>query len=125
MVMSDHSGWHPPLALPPHLLDPARTPWRAQASVNLRQQAMFIKLEGGKKNKKFLLPFQNILASKNKPMGEVWPPNQEQLSKCGGQLLDWRLDICLRPQECMKATILDPWKKAYLVTIPIPFNRSA
>ena len=94
--------------------------WRAVASVDLQEGAMFIKVDGPMGIKKsFKLPFCNILATKN----HQWPPSKERLSlEPNLDLTRWELDVCVNPWADIRATIRDPWRKAYLMTIPVRFE---
>ena len=68
--------------------------------------------------KSFKLPFQNILTTKGGRPEDVWPPSKSDLSKCA-DIGDWAIDVMISPVESIRATIVDPWKKAYLLTIPV------
>lgn len=68
--------------------------------------------------KSFKLPFQNILTTKGGKPEDVWPPSKADLSKCA-DIGDWAIDVMIYPVESIRATIVDPWKKAYLLTIPV------
>ncbi|TRY75737.1 hypothetical protein TCAL_09857 [Tigriopus californicus] len=115
VVYSRQGEWFPPwrselwMTEDPH--------WSSQASVDLSEGSMFIRVEGPTGIKKsFKLPFSNIFASKS---GEVdWPPSIEKMADCS-DLADWVLDICVNPWAHIKATIRDPWHKSYLMTIPV------
>ena len=81
-----------------------------------------IKVEGIGSNaghkKSFKLPFQNILTTKGGKPEDVWPPSKADLSKCA-DIGDWAIDVMIYPVESIRATIVDPWKKAYLLAIPV------
>jgi hypothetical protein len=80
---------------------------------------MLIKVEGAENGvkKSFKLPFQNILATKG-TKAQAWPPSKADLRKCS-DISDWAIDVLIYPTECIRATIVDPWRKAYLLTIPV------
>lgn len=110
--------WHPPLSTLGWMRpDPY---WRAVASVDLEEGAMFIKVDGPAGIKKsFKLPFCNILATKN----HQWPPSRERLGlEPNLDLARWELDVCVNPWADIRATIRDPWRKAYLMTVPVRFE---
>jgi hypothetical protein len=67
----------------------------------------------------FTIPFSNIFASSRTASSTAtWPPSEEMMSQCD-DLSRWELDMCVDPYTDIKATVTDPWKKAYLLTIPV------
>lgn len=112
VIRNGNYFWHPPLNLN-LFLGPADN-WRHSASVDLSSESMLIKLEAPDRVKKsFKLPFRNIR--------ENWPPNGTQ----GGVTpTDWAVDILVNVfSDDFKATIRDPWKKTYLVHLPLNMRK--
>ena len=116
VMRTDVPAWHPPSVL----TSADSSEWSATACVNLEDAAMLIKVEGAASGarKSFKLPFQNILATKGEE--SAWPPSKADVRRCpSGDLGDWSIDVLIHPSECVRATIVDPWKKAYLLAIPV------
>ncbi len=117
------SSWHPPLA--PAAV--SEVDWRAEGSVNLSTESMKIKLTLPTTGvRKFMLPFQHIFSARQS--GEGVTTTQQQASRGPADYSDWRLDIALRlaDDDCdedgaatVKAAVVDPWKRPYLVSIPL------
>lgn len=112
------SDWHPPLLLPSeHNLGH----WTVNASVNVCEGVMYLRLTGPYRvNRSFMLPFKNILATSKRHQNSqaIWPPCEEMMDQCD-DLRKWVLNACIDPYQHIKATIIDPWNKAYILTIPV------
>ena len=114
------SPWQPPLKLP---IGNAWG-WQVNGFVNMFESAIYINLHGPRNMaRSFMLPFRNILATTKKSQvainakQDIWPPSDEMLALCE-DVSRWELHMCINPNTDIKATIIDPWKKTYLLTIP-------
>ena len=112
--------WHPPSA---PLVESEG--WRAEGSVNLSTESMKIKLLAPDFARKFVLPFQHIFSSREHYQQQQQQQQvAEQLSRDPADYSDWRLDVALHLSESpgaglVKAAVLDPWKRPYVVSIPL------
>ena len=114
------SPWQPPLKLPVG----NAWGWQVNGFVNMFESAIYINLHGPRNMaRSFMLPFKNILATTKKSQvainakQEIWPPSDDMLALCE-DVSRWELHMCINPNTDIKATIIDPWKKTYLLTIP-------
>ena len=117
---SNGSPWQPPLKLPVG----NAWGWQVNGFVNMFESAIYINLHGPRNMaRSFMLPFRNILATTKKSQvainakQEIWPPSDDMLALCE-DVSRWELHMCINPNTDIKATIIDPWKKTYLLTIP-------
>lgn len=117
MILIDRSTWHPPLLVPKSqdLLN-----WQLRGSVNVAKGEMYVRFDGPYNIKRsFCLQFSNILrTSKRHQNSGVWPPSQEMMEQCD-DLGRWTISASVDPYNDIKATVVDPWDKAYLLTIPV------
>jgi hypothetical protein len=116
----DGSPWQPPLKLPVG----NAWGWQVNGFVNMFESAIYINLHGPRNMaRSFMLPFRNILATTKKSQvainakQDIWPPSDDMLGLCE-DVSRWELHMCINPNTDIKATIIDPWKKTYLLTIP-------
>ena len=116
----DGSPWQPPLKLPVG----NAWGWQVNGFVNMFESAIYINLHGPRNMaRSFMLPFRNILATTKKSQvaiiakQDIWPPSDDMLALCE-DVSRWELHMCINPNTDIKATIIDPWKKTYLLTIP-------
>ncbi len=114
-------NWRPPQTT---VVLPDSQAWRAEGSVNLSTESMKIKLSTPALGiKKFVLPFQHIFSARQQHSSEN--VLAQQLSRGPADLADWRLDMALHLSEereggrVVKAAVMDPWKRPYLVSIPL------
>jgi len=114
------SSWQPPLKLPVG----NAWGWQVNGFVNMFESAIYINLHGPRNMaRSFMLPFRNILATTKKSQvainakQDIWPPSDDMLALCE-DVSRWELHMCINPNTDIKATIIDPWKKTYLLTIP-------
>ena len=121
-ILEKHNGcpWQPPLKLPVG----NAWGWQVNGFVNMFESAIYINLHGPRNMaRSFMLPFKNILATTKKSQvainakQEIWPPSDDMLALCE-DVSRWELHMCINPNTDIKATIIDPWKKTYLLTIP-------
>jgi hypothetical protein len=69
------------------------------------------------------LQFSNILGKSKRHQngsgqnGSIWPPSEEMMDQCD-DLSRWTISAGVDPYKDIKATVVDPWDKAYLLTIP-------
>lgn len=108
-------------------LESASDCWKVNGFVSMSDSAIYINLFGpANLTRSFMLPFRNILSASKKVRqgddgkkeeGSVWPPSDDLLSQCQ-DVSCWELHMSINPKADIKATIIDPWKKAYLLTIP-------
>ena len=117
---NDGSAWQPPLKLPVG----NAWGWQVNGFVNMFESAIYINLHGPRNMaRSFMLPFRNILATTKKSQmainakQDIWPPSDDMLALCQ-DVSQWELHMCINPNTDIKATIIDPWKKTYLLTIP-------
>lgn len=117
---NDGSAWQPPLKLPVG----NAWGWQVNGFVNMFESAIYINLHGPRNMaRSFMLPFRNILATTKKSQmainakQDIWPPGDDMLALCE-DVSKWELHMCINPNTDIKATIIDPWKKTYLLTIP-------
>ena len=122
ILEKQHNGcpWQPPLKLPVG----NAWGWQVNGFVNMFESAIYINLHGPRNMaRSFMLPFKNILATTKKSQvainakQEIWPPSDDMLALCE-DVSRWELHMCINPNTDIKATIIDPWKKTYLLTIP-------
>lgn len=117
MVLIDRSTWHPPLlvATSQDLYN-----WQLRGSVNVAKGEMYVRFDGPYNIKRsFCLQFSNILrTSKRHQNSGVWPPSEEMMEQCE-DLGHWSISASVDPYHDIKATVVDPWDKAYLLTIPV------
>lgn len=114
MILLDRSNWHPPKIMPNNCHSPF---WQLRGSVNVAKGEMYVRFDGPYNVKRsFCLPFSNILAT-NKKQGS-WPPSDERMDQCE-DLCRWTISASVDPHKDIKATVVDPWNKAYLLTIPV------
>lgn len=67
--------------------------------------------------KKLKIEFSRMFGtSSNKDI--QWPPTDNMLNACA-DISMWEVIAILDPFNEIKATIIDPWKKEYLVTVPV------
>ena len=97
--------------------------WEVEGFVNMKDCAIYLNLTGpGRALKSFMLPFRNILETTKKSRmlnaadQDIWPPSHELLATCE-DVSCWELHMSSVDSK-IKATIVDPWKKTYLLTIP-------
>ena len=116
----DGTPWQPPLKLP---IGNAWG-WQVNGFVIMSESAIYINLHGPRNMaRSFMLPFRNILATTKKSQiainakQDIWPPCNDMLGLCE-DVSRWELHMCINPNTDIKATITDPWKKTYLLTIP-------
>ena len=107
--------WHPPkiVGIPQQVQG-----WQVEGFVNMSESAIYINLTGPSNvTRPFKLPFRHILETRKKvdTNQDIWPPTDELLSTCE-DVSCWELHMCI--ESNIKATIIDPWKKTYLLTIP-------
>lgn len=114
------SPWQPPMKLPTG----NAWGWQVNGFVNMYESAIYINLHGPRNMaRSFMLPFKNILSTTKKSQvainarQEIWPPCDDMLALCE-DVSRWELHMCINPNTDIKATIIDPWKKTYLLTIP-------
>ena len=119
MVLIDRSTWQPPCRLPSMEENVLAQQWHLKASVNVAKGEMYVRFDGPFNAKKsFCLQFSNILGtSKRHQNGSVWPPSEEMMDQCD-DLSRWTISVGVDPYRDIKATVVDPWDKAYLITIP-------
>jgi hypothetical protein len=70
----------------------------------------------------FTIPFSNIFASSRST--STWPPTEDMLAQCD-DLSQWELDMAVDPYTDIKATVVDPWRKTYLLTIPVKLMKQS
>ena len=120
-VLHSHGPrWHPPYRIHRFLQSTPANNWNISSTASLEDACIYIRVEEITQSfkKTFKLPFKNILANKSKSTEAVWPPSNAQLARCA-DLSDWQLSMTLRLGDSIKATILDPWGKAYLLQLPV------
>ena len=119
MLLIDRSTWHPPWRLPG--VHPAlQAQWHLKGSVNVAKGEMYVRFDGPQNIKRsFCLQFVNILGTSKRHSGNgsVWPPSPEMMDQCD-DLSRWTISVGVDPFRDIKATVVDPWDKAYLITIP-------
>ncbi len=123
MIVLDTEVWHTPSNLPPEIPLPT---WNLGATVNMRKGEMYVRISGpAAVNRSFVLPFTNILStskrhsfSDSNSSSPVWPPSEVMMESCE-DLSSWSIDAMIDPYKHIKATVSDPWGKAYLLTIPV------
>ncbi len=124
--------WRPPMptCVPPSPSLPGD--WRAEGSVNLSTETMKIRvLAPPSLNRKFILPFQNIFSARlgNNPSSSR--SVLEQVSRGPADYSDWKVDVALYLDrgdgngQLLKASVVDPWKRPYLVSIPLQAPKTA
>ena len=117
MLLIDRSTWHPPWRLPPQ----TQGQWQFRASVNMAKGEMYVRFDGPSR-RSFCLPFSNILGTNKRHVTAdnvgVWPPSDEMMDQCD-DLSRWTISAAVDPYKDIKATVVDPWDKAYLLTIPV------
>ena len=122
MVLVDRSTWHPPYTLPSSEVGvaPPHQQWHLKGSVNVAKGEMYVRFDGPLNAKRsFCLQFINILGtSKRHQTGSVWPPSDDMMDTCD-DLSRWTISASVDPYKDIKATVVDPWDKAYLLTIPV------
>ena len=111
-----YTRWNPPLVLPHENIFTV-SQWGVRATAKMDKGLLCIRLTGPLNiSRPFTIPFSNIFASSSRTAS--WPPSEEMMSLCD-DLSRWELDICVDPYTDIKATVIDPWNKAYLLTIPV------
>jgi len=124
MVLIDRSIWHPPCRLPT-MTSEVNPEWHLKGSVNVAKGEMYVRFDCPFNSKRsFCLQFSNILGKSkrhqngNGQNGSVWPPSEEMMDQCD-DLSRWTISAGVDPYRDIKATVVDPWDKAYLLTIPV------
>ena len=124
MVLIDRSVWHPPCRLPP-MTSEATPGWHLKGSVNVAKGEMYVRFACPFNSKRsFCLQFSNILGKSKRHQtgsgqnGSIWPPETEMMDQCD-DLSRWTISAGVDPYKDIKATVVDPWDKAYLLTIPV------
>ena len=120
MVLIDRSTWQPPCRLPTMEENVLAQQWHLRSSVNVAKGEMYVRFDGPFNAKKsFCLQFSNILGTSKRHSGNgsVWPPSPEMMDQCD-DLSRWTISVGVDPFRDIKATVVDPWDKAYLITIP-------
>ena len=116
-----YSRWCAPMVLPRENLI-VTSQWDVRASCKMDKGTLYVQIIGPCNiNRPFSIPFSNIFASSrslHQKSATTWPPTDEMLAQCD-DLSRWELDMCIDPYTDIKATVTDPWKKAYLLTIPV------
>ena len=121
MQLIDRSTWHPPMPLPVMTADGVLSQWHLKGSVNVAKGEMYVRFDGPYNTKRsFCLQFSNILGtSKRHQNGSgVWPPSDDMMYQCD-DLSRWTISASVDPYKDIKATVVDPWEKAFLLTIPV------
>merc|ERR1712107_455147 len=125
MLLIDRSTWHPPWRLPG--VHPAlQSQWHLKGSVNVSKGEMYVRFDGPHDSKRsFCLQFCNILGTSRRHQNgaSIWPPSDEMLDLCD-DLSHWSISASVDPYRDIKATVTDPWNKAYLLTIPVKLLQS-
>ena len=125
MVLIDRSVWHPPCRLP-NMTSEVTPGWHLKGSVNVAKGEMYVRFDCPFNSKRsFCLQFSNILGKSkrhqqtgNGQNGSIWPPSEEMMDQCD-DLSRWTISAGVDPYKDIKATVVDPWDKAYLLTIPV------
>ena len=94
--------------------------WDVRAACKMDKGMLYVKISGPSNiNRPFAIPFSNIFASSRSQQSPAsWPPSEDMMGLCE-DLTRWEVDMCIDPYTDIKATVIDPWKKAYLLTIPV------
>jgi hypothetical protein len=120
MLLIDRSSWRPPMRLPePNYQVLAH--WHLKGSVNVAKGEMYVRFVGPQNaNRSFCLQFSNILGTSKRHQNNVsvWPPSDNMMDQCE-DLSRWTISAGVDPYRDIKATVIDPWEKAYLLTIPV------
>ena len=114
-----YARWCPPMQLPrENLISTGQ--WDVRATCRMDKGSLHVRLTGPFNiSRPFTIPFSNIFASSRSQVSSAtWPPTEEMMAQCD-DLSRWELDMCIDPYTDIKATVVDPWKKAYLLTIPV------
>ena len=124
MVLIDRSIWHPPCRLP-NMTSEVNPEWHLKGSVNVAKGEMYVRFDCPFNSKRsFCLQFSNILGKSKRHQngsgqnGSIWPPSEEMMDQCD-DLSRWTISAGVDPYKDIKATVVDPWDKAYLLTIPV------
>ena len=124
MVLIDRSIWHPPCRLPT-MTSEVNPEWHLKGSVNVAKGEMYVRFDCPHNSKRsFCLQFSNILGKSKRHQngsgqnGSIWPPSEEMMDQCD-DLSRWTISAGVDPYKDIKATVVDPWDKAYLLTIPV------
>jgi len=126
MVLIDRSIWHPPCRLPT-MTSEVNPEWHLKGSVNVAKGEMYVRFDCPFNSKRsFCLQFSNILGKSKRHQngsgqngnGSIWPPSEEMMDQCD-DLSRWTISAGVDPYKDIKATVVDPWDKAYLLTIPV------
>lgn len=114
-----YATWCPPKQLPRENLITTGQ-WDVRATCRMDKGSLHVRLTGPCNiSRPFTIPFSNIFASsRSQTSAASWPPTEEMMAQCD-DLSRWELDMCIDPYTDIKATVIDPWKKAYLLTIPV------
>ena len=120
MLLIDRSVWHPPKLLSFSYQD-FLSQWHLKGSVNVAKGEMYVRFDGPQnaEGRSFCIPFSNILGtSRRHQNGSVWPPSDDMMDQCD-DLSHWTISASVDPFRDIRATVVDPWDKPYILTIPV------